>query len=222
MRDEIDQSARPQGNDFNKPSGGFLQKCRPKLEQLESIRLEKLAAFKRRKKISVPIALVLTPILGSIDYWLLLLQRGSGDNAAGVSVVGLGILWAWVTSPKRQYAKAYKNDILPDIARLFGDFNYDVKGKIPMEVMKPSKIVPSHNRYKSEDLFTGTHKGVDISFSEIHLKQKRDKSEKTVFKGLAVLLTQGTKSFHGHTILTRDQGKVGFTLQDEACRSGGS
>lgn len=188
----------------------FLERCRPKLQELETVRLAKLKIYELRKKIAAPIAVVITPILGYIDWLLLLWQRSSDDSAAGVSVVGLGLLWGWVTSPKRQYAKAYKKDILPDIARLFGDFSYDVKGKIPMETMKPSKIIPNHTSYNSEDLFTGNYKSVDIQFSEIHLKRKQGKnSHKTVFKGLAVLLTQGTKRFHGHTILTRDQGKIG-------------
>ena len=187
----------------------FLEKCRPKLRELEETRLEKLGVYAFRKKIAWPIAAVLTPIFGFIDYWLLMLQRGSDDGAAGLSILVLGGLWAWVSAPKRQYARAYKKDILPDIARLFGNFDYDVKGKIPMEAMKPSKVVPKHTSYKSEDHFTGSYKGVSIDFSEIDLKKKSGKRTVTVFKGLAILLTSGTRKFHGHTILTKDQGKIG-------------
>jgi hypothetical protein len=194
----------------------FLEKCRPKLAELETIRLAKLKAFQFRKKIGIPLGAVLTPFLGFFDYWLVLLQRGSDDTAAGISVAGLGALWWWVTSPKRQYSRAYKKDILPDIARLFGNFIYDVKGKIPMEAMKPSKIVPSHTQYKSEDFFSGTYKAVQIDFSEIHLKRKQGKnSYKTVFKGLAILLSQGTKQFHGHTIMTQDKGKIGSWFKEK-------
>lgn len=197
-------------------SKAFLDTCRPKLAELESVRLTKLKAFKFRKKISMPLGALMTPILGFIDYWLILLQSGNDDTAAGVSVAGLGALWWWVTQPKRQYARAYKKDILPDIARLFGDFTYDVKGKIPMEAMKPSNIVPRHTQYTSEDLFSGTYKAVSIDFSEIHLIRKQGKnSSKTVFKGLAVLLTQGTKRFHGHTIMTQDKGKIGGWFKEK-------
>ncbi len=186
----------------------FLDQCRPKLEELEAIRLEKLKVFKRRKKLALPIGAVLTPIFGFIDYWLLALQSGD-DPAAGLSVLVLGGLWGWVTSPKRQYATAYKKDILPDIASLFGNFSYDVKGKIPMKVMKPSKIVPGYSSYSSEDLFSGEYNNVGIQFSEIKLRKKSGKTTRTVFDGLAVLLTSGTRKFYGHTILTRDQGKLG-------------
>lgn len=187
----------------------FLRKARPKLEELEIIRRAKLKVYQLRKKMAAPVAFVMTPIFGFIDYWLLALQSGDEGGFAGISVAALGGLYFWVTHPKRQYAAAYKSDILPQIARLFGDFTYEVRGKIPMDAMKPSKVVPGHTSYDSEDLFTGQYKGVDISFSEIKLKKKQNKSNKTVFDGLAVLLTQGTKRFHGHTILTRDQGKIG-------------
>lgn len=187
----------------------FLEQCRPKLRELETIRLEKLRAFERRKKLALPVGAVLTPLFGFIDYFLLMLQRGSEDGAAGLTILVLGGLWAWVTHPKRQYARAYKKDILPEIVCLFGNFQYDMKGKIPMDAMKPSKVVPKYTSYRSEDHFSGAYKGVGIQFSEIELKKKSGKSTVTVFKGLAILLTNGTRKFHGHTILTKDQGKIG-------------
>jgi len=193
----------------------FLRKAAPKLNALEAIRLAKLKILKQRKKMAVPIGAVMTPVLGFIDYWLFLLQRGNDDMAVGTTAVGLALLWGWVTQPKRDYAKAYKTDILPEIAGLFGEFTYDVKGKIPMKAMKPSKIVPGHSAYHSEDLFSGDYRGVGISFSEIRLTKRRNKSTVTVFNGLAVLLTHGTRKFYGHTILTKDQGKMGAWLQKQ-------
>lgn len=196
-------------NNTRTDAAAFLAQCRPKLEQLESIRLRKLKLFQYRKKIAVPIGAVMTPVLGFIDYWLLLLQRAHDDGAAGITFVGLLALWHWVTKPKRDYARAYKTEILPDIARLFGDFRYNAKGKIPMEAMNPSGIIPYHTGYKSEDYFEGTYKNVDIKFSEIKLTKKSDKKTITVFKGLAIFLTQGTRKFFGHTILTKDKGAIG-------------
>lgn len=187
----------------------FISRCRPKLAALEAVRLAKFAAFKRRKKIAMPLGVVLTPFFGFIDYFLLMLQRGNDDGAAGLTFVVLGGLWFWVTSPKRQYAKAYKKEILPEITQLFGDFTYDVKGKIAMNMMKPSGIVPGHTQYKSEDHFTGQYKGVNIDVSEIHLRKKRGKSTVTVFNGLAVLLSGGTKPFSGHTVIVKDKTKIG-------------
>ncbi len=190
-------------------SVSFIDQSRAKLEKLEDIRLQKLKNFQWRKKMAIPIGAILTPVFGFIDYWLVMLQRGNEDAFAGLSVIVLSALWGWVTQPKRQYTRAYKTEILPDIARLFGDFTYDPKGKIPMEAMKPSKIIPNYTSYRSEDYFSGTYKNIGIDFSEILLRKKSGKSTVTVFKGLAVLLTNGTRPFHGHTILTRDNGNVG-------------
>ena len=209
MASESDHSVKNPKNDEASASKSFLEKSRPQLKRLEGIRLEKLRVFELRKKMAKPIAFIMTPVLGLIDFMLLMLQRGSDDPAAGLTIVGLGALWGWVTNPKRQYTRAYKTVILPDIARLFGDFKYDVKGKIPMDAMKPSKIVPSHTSYHSEDYFSGDYKGVGINFSEINLTKKSGDSTITVFKGLAVLLTHGTRKFYGHTIMTKDLGKLG-------------
>lgn len=190
----------------------FMDECRPKLEMLEKIRLRKLRTFQFRKKLAIPIGAVATPILGFIDYWLMLLQRGNDDTVFGITILFMAGLWAWVTHPKRQYAREYKTKILPGLAGLFGNFTYDLKGKIPVEAMKPSKILPAHTGYKSEDFFSGVYKKVKISFSEIKLTKKSGKNTKTVFKGLAILLSHGTRKFHGHTILTKDQGKIGAWL----------
>lgn len=218
MSHQPNQQVENQDRSDTHASTSFLDKCRPKLKKLEEVRLEKLRTYTFRKKIAVPVGALLTPVLGFIDYWLLLLQRGSDDGAAGITIVGLGLLWGWVTQPKRQYARAYKKDILPDIAGLFGDFTYDVKGKIAMEAMKPSKIVPNHTRYTSEDFFTGTYKNVGINFSEIKLKRKSGKNTVTVFKGLAILLTQGTRKFYGHTVLVKDQGAIGSWLRKQSSK----
>ena len=205
----------PSDMNQNKSDEEFLGEVRPKLEILEDIRRDKFKIFSLRKKMAMPIGAVMTPVLGFIDYWLVLLQRGNEDMLAGVTAVGLAGLWGWVTKPKRDYAKEYKTKLLPDIASIFGQFTYDVKGKLPMKAMKPSKIIPNHSSYRSEDLFEGEYRGVGISFSEIHLSKRRKKSTVTVFKGLGVLLTHGTRKFHGHTILTKDQGKLGAWFQKQ-------
>ncbi len=190
---------------------GFLEKSKIHLEHLEGVRLEKLKSYRWRKRLAIPCAAVLTPICGYIDYWLLFLSN-SDDSGCGLTVAVLGGLYAWVTHPRRQYAKEYKVRILPDLAKLFGDFRYELKGRISIDKMRPSKILPKHDKYKTEDYFQGQYKGVDIEFSEIDFKQRRRSKNRTyyvsVFKGLAILLDMQSKKFYGHTMLDRDRGKV--------------
>ena len=194
----------------NAPGGdGFLEQSRSALARLEQIRLKNLKDFERRSKIALPVGAILVPLFAFIDFFLLSLQSGSDDQFAGLSVIGLGGLWWWANQPKRAYAAAYKKDILPKIANLFGDFRYEPKGGISMDQMKLSKIVPRHNKFATEDHFIGNYKNVSIEFSEIKLKRSSRRSTVTVFDGLAILLTRGTRKFYGHTILVKETHSIG-------------
>lgn len=189
----------------------FIDSCQEDLSYLEDIRVIKFKSYKRRKKLAIPAAGIITPITGFIDIWLLRLQTGD-DQIAGLTGIVLFGLWWWVTQPKRQYVEAYKRRILPKIASLLGDLTYSLKMKIDMASMELSKIVPKHGTYKSEDYFEGTYKNVGLEISEIHLKKKKGSGKNrrnvTVFKGLAILLDLQHKRFHGHTLLDRNQSKI--------------
>lgn len=195
---------------YNEDEQSFLARVKDNLDKLEIIRKEKLAKYISRKKIGIPAALILTPICGYLDWLLLLWQRGNDDSGAGITFVMLGIVYSWVTHPKRQYTKAYKKEILPKLAATLG-LVYNPKGKIPMALLKPSQIVPKHDKYKTEDYFEGSYKNVAVKFSEINLKQRRRSKKRTyyvsVFKGLAILLEMDRKKFNGHTILQQDKAR---------------
>ncbi len=197
----------------------FLVRCRPDLEMLEILREAKLEIYEFRKKIAIPLAAVLMPVLAYADYWLFMLQRSSDDKAAGITALFLGALYWWVTQPKRDYAKEYKTRILPGLVKLFGNFLYDLKGCVDTDVMKQSKIMPVYDTCKSEDYFRGTYKGVGIEFSEIKL-QKRQRSGKrtryvTVFRGIAILIDLKHKRFLGHTILDRNKSRLGQWFEEK-------
>ena len=127
----------------------FLEESKEALEHLEEVRLEKLKTFEKRKKIGIPAAAIAGPIAGYIDYLLLAWQSGD-DSFAGLTFLVLGGLYAWVTKPRREYRKAYKSDILPRLAKLFGDFTYSIDASIDMIKMMPSKIVPKHETNDTE------------------------------------------------------------------------
>lgn len=190
----------------------FLAAAKPDLALLEKVRQAKYRVYQFRKKLAIPVCAVLLPITGYIDYLLLWLQRGNDDGAAGLTILVAGGIYWWVTQPKREYNRAYKEKILPKLAKTFGEFIYDMSGRISMDTLKPSKIVPSHDSYRSEDYFKGTYKGVGLEFSEIHLTEKRGsgKNRRTVttFKGLAILLDLQSRKFLGHTILDRNKSKM--------------
>jgi len=186
----------------------FFHRVKPQLEKMEKLRVEKYGSYVWRRKIGSWVAAAVTPLTGWIDYNLLFAwMQSSDDGGGGVTLAVLGGIYAWVTAPKRAYAKAYKQEIMPAIAALFG-LRFDVNGKIPMEEMRPTRIVPAHDRYESEDYFEGAHKGATIKFAEIKLEKRRRSGKHsyydTVFKGMAILIDLPRARFYGHTILTAD------------------
>ncbi len=187
----------------------FLSHTTPDLNALERIRVIKYAVYQTRKKIAIPVCAIILPLTGYIDYLLLWLQRGNDDSGAGLTFLVASVIYWWVTQPKREYTRSYKEKILPKLAKTFGEFIYDVDGKIAMSALQPSKIIPSFDKYKSEDYFKGTYKGVDMEFSEAHLTETRGSGKNrrrvTTFKGLIILLDMQSKKFLGHTILDKNK-----------------
>lgn len=208
-------------NDFREINDeDFLAAVKPELSILEKIRQTKYRIYQRRKKLAIPVCAVLLPATGYIDYLLLLLQHSSDDSGAGLTVLVAGGIYWWVTQPKREYNRAYKEKILPKLAKTFGEFIYDMSGRISMDALKPSKIIPSYDSYRSEDYFKGVYKGVGLEFSEIHLTEQRGsgKNRRTVttFKGLAILLDMKSRKFLGHTILDRNKTKMGEWFKEKS------
>ncbi|MCB1782878.1 MAG: DUF3137 domain-containing protein [Alphaproteobacteria bacterium] len=204
----------------------FLADAQEKLDVLEELRLEKLDSYRFRKMVGLPAATIVTPVLAFGDYLLTLFHRvdHNDGSSAGFAFLFLflSFLYWWVTKPKREYAKVYKNWILPDLAKLFGNFSYDARGAIPLHVIQPSKILPRHDLYESEDYFEGTYKDVHIQFSEIDFQQeRRSKNGKhyvSVFKGLAVLLDMKRKRFYGHTILDYNRSKMSEWFKEKSMK----
>jgi hypothetical protein len=185
----------------------FLEKVKPELEQLENIRKRRLAQFMFRRNVGIAGGAILTPFLLFIDYNLI--RNCTEDCGAGITILAWGLIWGWVEIPKKLYALAYKKEILPDIAKLFGDFTYKAKGSVPLKEMGPAKIIPGYSRSSSEDYFEGEYKGTKIQFSEIHLEQRRNSGKRTyyvtVFKGLAIIIKMPKNKFFGHTIIAKNQ-----------------
>jgi hypothetical protein len=206
-----------QGNDIADvskiPDDKFIDSCRIALQSAEQIRIKNLKAFQFRGKICYPSFVVLLVVGIFMDSWVLTLTGKEIDGASAViAILVFCCLAAWLTSPKRQYASAYKYTILPEVTKVFGGLTYKIDGQIPMEDLKPSDIVPKHSLYNSEDYFSGHYKGVNLSFSEIDLEERHRTKDETryvsVFKGLAILLSMENKKFYGHTILKKDQSKA--------------
>lgn len=190
----------------------FYQRVLPQLNVLEDVRKAKKKVYEWRKRIAMFICPIVLPITAYADWLLLTIQRSSDDSGAGISVAVGGAIWWWVTQPKRQYAKAYKDEILPKIARLFGNLTYKAGVKIPMDTLKPFRIVPHHDRYEVDDYFAGAYRGTDVQFTEVDLKVRRQSGKRTryvtVFKGLMILIRLPRVKFAGHTVMVGNGSSV--------------
>lgn len=207
--------------DLASVSADFIRDGEACLKQIETLRLEKLDVFKFRRKLGIPLACVVVPFLGFIDYWLIFLRVSSSDDSiGGLSFVFLGVLYGWVTQPKRQYVKHYKKIAMPLIATLLGGFTYRLDGKIPSSILRKSKVAPSFDRYVGEDYFEGEYKGVEVLLSEIKLERKHRDSKgrvrySTVFKGLAIVINLHDKRFYGHTVVDKNKGRIGEFFREK-------
>ncbi|MBI1214321.1 MAG: DUF3137 domain-containing protein [Alphaproteobacteria bacterium] len=193
----------------------FAQRVKPKLAEIEVVREDKYRVYCWRRKIGSIAFTLLAPFTGFIDYVLLFTDRitSHGDkHHGGITLALAGALYYWATQPKRDYVRVYKHEIMPRIARVLGLQSYRVAGFIPEADMEPSKIVPSHNRYHSEDYFEGVYKGASVRFAQIRLKQEsgsgKDRHETTVFSGLALLVDMPKNKFYGTTIMLRNHMKL--------------
>lgn len=189
----------------------FMKSIEPVLEELEHVRLDKLAAYEGRKVIGKIVAVIGTPFTAIIDFMLFFGRWSSGDDdGAGLTIVFLGALYYWVRGPVREYIKAYKQKLLPRLAKNLGNLDYDFEGKLLVKGMDATKVIPKYNRHDVEDHFSGIYKGTKIEFSEMKLKYKssgKNSSTRTVFKGIGVLIDV-PKKFYGHTIMMPNQAKI--------------
>lgn len=196
----------------------FLTEAQPKLAQLEEVRLIKLDSYTWRKKWALWLSPILMPLCGWADWLLLHIQSSDKDIAGLTFLVGGAIYW-WVTQPKRDYARAYKQSILPDLAQLFGHLTYGHQNIKDVEEYEASQIIPDHTHCKSDDSFAGHYKNLAVRIAEIHLEREQRSGKRrnkvSVFKGLMMAITFPSEKFHGHTIVLENQGVIGAWFKEK-------
>lgn len=181
----------------------FKKKCKVQLDSLEKLRIEKLVVYNQRIKVG----LAATVLISMISICIIQAYNFDFDNIKLI-IIPFALVFIWARKPKAQYIKTYKDVIIPELVKSFGNFIYKGSHKILMADMLPSKIIPSYTTYVSEDYFSGRYKGVNIEFAEIKLVHNSGKHSKMRFDGIAILLKLEKKKFHGHTIINRNTGSI--------------
>ena len=109
----------------------------------------------------------------------------------------------------RGFVSQFKDRIIRKLVEFIDDnLKYLPSGRIDKYEFTSSKIFKTKpNRYKGDDLVTGTVGDTKIKFSEIHAEYEsgsgKNRSRRTVFKGL-FFIGDFNKHFHGETVVLPD------------------
>lgn len=188
----------------------FNVHIRPKYDEAERERIINLNKIQKRLFITLPLGAV-----GAVLAWEYAPKLEDPGDGFSIYFAFLVFLAMWNAWPAFVYKKAIKELIYDDIFRFFGDgFQFSPESGISMERLKPSGIIPSHNRYRKEDHTQGTYHEVGLELSEARLVRGSGKNKRTVFRGVFILLEMN-KDFEGHTIVMKDQGVIGNWVRDK-------
>lgn len=191
----------------------------PKIERLEADRVACRQEISRRLGIGVRVILATFVFPPSLLIGLAVLNGGFGAltvDALKLFLLPLPVVFVlvviyclWASEPGRAFVESYKTTILSAVAEAVGGFQYVHDGRIPMDRLEPSSLIPGHDIYESEDLFRGAYKGVEIELAEAELvdivvttdRKGRTTTRRVVlFSGLFVLYSMN-KRFSGRTVV---------------------
>lgn len=181
----------------------YAERIEPHFEANEADRLAAVLRFTRVMWIAAGASALLTLLVGLIfREWGL---------AIGLGVVAMGIAWAFAYGPLARVGDKLKRQYCEAIAEAMGaSFQIAPLARPAFERMRTLRLVPSFDRSKFEDHFSGNYKGASFDLYEAELEQKRRDSKgrttyATVFRGQLIRL-HFPRDFLGVTIVRRDAG----------------
>jgi hypothetical protein len=157
------------------------------LAELEKTRLETVQKINARAIWRVPLC-----VAGGLLVWILgQFSRDPGDLsdlAALLIVPGLGgYVWSSMTL-SNQYARLYKERVLPRLAASFGDLSYRQAILPDMALLKAESLFREDANATADDELHGAYRNLPISIVELKLERGSGEDRQTVFDGLLVTL----------------------------------
>lgn len=181
----------------------YAARIKPCYDAHEPERIAAVASFKKRLMIGLPAtaALALAPFL---------LQAEAGW-AFAILAFGVFGTFIWANAKVAAIRAKVKDASCSAVADSIG-VSYTMGGFEPpaRARLRELDLLPSSDRAKYEDLFSGAHRGASFDLYEGHLERKHTDSKgrthwSTVFRGQCVRLSFPRK-FLGVTIVRRDAG----------------
>ena len=185
------------------------------IDNIEHKRLEFLKKHNQRIMYGLMVAFIAGVYLTMFSG----LNEASLIQTLGGTFVLIG---AFAYMPVHAYRKAFKDQFMPQLVRLLGDFTYIPKRPLNEKALKRSGLIPPRYAVHMEDFIGGSIGTSKVEFAETvvsnparakpkHVKDKRVKGL-PVTRGMSMLIARPT-NFKGHTIMTS---KRGTKLEKEA------
>jgi hypothetical protein len=196
-----------------KPFEEILENTGIQLSDFEQHRKEQLHILKKKtaKGLTIGALIFVLSILFSIlifDGWILI---------AGF-IIALITFFIIRGNTLGKLKRSFKENVIKSMIEMIDpSFEYHPYQYISSKEFKKSQFIKSWSSYNGEDHFKGIYKGIGLEFSEIHISQKSDKTNITVFKGPFYII-KTPEPFLGRTTVVRDYaekllGKFGRRLQ---------
>ena len=181
----------------------YTEKLEPVLQQNEKSRYRYLLFF----------AILLLLMLVFYPYMIFcVLHKGLfADNAyVGILLAISCLVVMALCGPMYVYKKKVKPQIMPELIKFFGDFNYGFEVGLDEAILQQSGLFAKYNNREKDDYFRGKYDGVGITIAEEKLRWlKRDyrdfEVKKKVFDGVCILLEMN-KNFAGKTLVLKESG----------------
>ncbi len=180
----------------------------PALKKAENVRKKYMMAF---GIMSIFILIWLGFVWHKMEQGLASFKEGSGYYDFTGCLLTLIVCW-----PLFGYYRRSKENLLPLIAKFFGEFSYVYRPKLPLSLLKKSLLFKNKKEeIVADDCFNGSYKNLPTTIVEyITLKKqyRRDEKNRTdrfVYNktgGGIIFYAKMNKKFSGQTITVADKG----------------
>ena len=165
--------------------------------------------FDKERKIKLTFAIIASTILSIIGCFCLLgllVAEGDGDVIEGAlkgALFFFGLAWGVWYLIKKNFESKIKQKIMPTVCSCFENLTWSETLYNGGEVFKASGVVPNFTSEDYDDIFSGSHRDVNMEIVESEFEIGSGKSRRTVFKGVVIKLDMN-KNFTSHTVITPD------------------
>ncbi len=179
----------------------------PALKKAENIRKKYMSAF---VVMLILILIWLGFALHKLGQGLSALREGNGYYGLAGCLLTLAVCW-----PLFGYYRRSKENLLPLIARFFGDFSYVYRPDLPLPLLEKSMLFKNKGEIVADDCFTGTYKDLPativeyLTFKRQRRRDEENRTERFVYSKTGsgiIFYARMNKNFSGQTLTVADKG----------------